>query len=220
MSSGSTGSEGVISERPCPTVRDRLLNVALQLFAQKGFESTSVREIASAAEVTKPTIYYYFKSKEGLYLELLDHLCGTIENTIMLSSVSQGTARSRIESFILGILDSVIINNDNNQLLYVLLLDSRRDILSHSHERINNLITGILNELVIDGIKRKEFKADNIQDVTRSLLACILLFSYEQLFIQSTEFNKKEVKRMLDKLLDQTATGKSLLQDTSNCRLG
>lgn len=206
MSSGTTGSEGVIIERPCPAVRDRLLNVALKLFAQKGFESTSVREIASAAEVTKPTIYYYFKNKEGLYLELLDHVCGTIENTVMLSLASQGTARSRIESFILGILNSIIENNDNNQLLYVLFLDSRRDILSRSHERIRNLITGILNEFVIEGISRKEFKVDNIQDVTRSILACILLVSYDSIFFQSTEYNKMEVKRMLDKLLNQTTS--------------
>ena len=65
-------------ERPCPAVRDRLLNVALQLFAQKGFESTSVREIASAAEVTKPTIYYYFKNKETLYGAALDEAFGEL----------------------------------------------------------------------------------------------------------------------------------------------
>lgn len=205
MSSGSTGSEGVIIERPCPAVRDRLLNVALKLFAQKGFESTSVREIASAAEVTKPTIYYYFKSKEGLYLELLDHLCGTIENTVMLSLVSHGTARSRIESFIMGILDSIIENNDNRQLLYVLLLDSRRDLLSRFHERIANLITTIIDELLLDGIETKEFNIENIQDVSRSLLACILLFSYDQLFLQPAKFIKEEAERMLDKLLDQIA---------------
>jgi TetR/AcrR family transcriptional regulator len=206
MSSGSTGSEGIIIERPCPAVRDRLLNVALQLFAQKGFESTSVREIASAAKVTKPTIYYYFKSKEGLYLELLDHLCGTIECTIMLSLVSHGTARSRIESFILGIIDSIIENDDNRTLLYVLLLDSRRDILSQFHERITNLIITIINDVIMDGIRKKEIIIDNISDVTRSLLACILLLSYDQLFLQSTAYDKKEVERTLHKLFDRIAS--------------
>jgi TetR/AcrR family transcriptional regulator len=205
MPTGSTGSEGEIIERPIPAVRDRLLNVALQLFAQKGFESTSIREIASAAEVTKPTIYYYFKSKEGLYLELLDHLCGTIENTVMFSLVSHGTARSRIESFILGILNSIIENKDNCTLLFVLLLDSRRDILSQFHERITNLIITIINDVIMDGIGKNEIIVDNIQDVTRSLLACILLFSYDQLFLQSATHDKKEVERMLDKLLDQIA---------------
>ena len=205
MSSGSTGLDGVIMERPCPAVRDRLLNVALQLFAQKGYESTSVREIASVAEVTKPTIYYYFKSKEGLYLELLDHLCGTIESTVMLSLASHGTVRSRIELFVLGIIDS-IEHNENRPLLYVLFLDLRRDILSGFHERIRNLFVTILNDLVMDGIERNELNVDNIQDVIRSLLACILLFSYDQLFLQSTRFNKMEVERMLDKLFDQIAS--------------
>jgi AcrR family transcriptional regulator len=205
MPSGSTGPEGAIMERPCPAVRDRLLKVALQLFAQKGFESTSVREIASAAEVTKPTIYYHFKSKEGLYLELLDYLCGTIENTVMLSLVPHGTARSRIESFILGILDS-IINDDNRPLLYVFLLDSRRDILHQFHVRISNLIKTTINEVIIDGIRKREIILDNVQDVTRSLLACVLVFSYDQLFLQSAKYNKKEVLRLLDRLLDQIAS--------------
>ncbi|KAF0220271.1 MAG: TetR family transcriptional [Geobacteraceae bacterium] len=205
MSSGSTGSENVITERPCPAVRDRLLNVALQLFAQKGFESTSVREIASAAEVTKPTIYYYFKNKEGLYLELLGHICGTIEKTVMLSLVPHGTARSRIVLFVQGIIDS-IENNENRTLLYVLFLDSRRDILSRFHERIRNFIVAIINEIIMDGIKRNEFKAENIQYVSRSLLASILLFGYDQLFIQSAKYDKTEAESMLDKLLDQIAS--------------
>src|SRR6185369_15686815 len=154
---------------------------------------------------TKPTIYYYFKSKEGLYLELLDHLCGTIENTVMLSLTSHGTVRSRIELLVLGIIDS-IEHNENRPLLYVLFLDLRRDILSSFHERIRNLFVTILNDLVMDGIERNEFKVDNIQDVIRSLLACILLFRYDQLFLQSTRFNKMEVERMLDKLFDQIAS--------------
>jgi AcrR family transcriptional regulator len=205
MSSGSAVSEGEILERPSPAVRDRLLNVALQLFAQKGFESTSIREIASAAEVTKPTLYYYFESKDGLYLELLDHVCGTIERTIRLSLVSQGTARSRIESFILGILNSIIEHNENRQLLYVLLLDSRRDLLSRFHERISKLVTSSINEVLLDGIETKEFNVENIQDVTRSFLAGILLFSYDRLFLQSTKADSNEVGRMLEKLLDQIA---------------
>ena len=205
MSSASTGSEGVIIERPCLAVRERLLKVALQLFAEKGFEGTSVREIASAAEVTKPTIYYHFKSKEGLYLELLEQLCRTVESTVMLSRVSHGTARARIELFILGVLDSVIEDSEKRQLLYVLLLDSRRDLLSRCHACVKNLLAGIINELVIDGIRRKEFEVENLQDVTRSLLACLLFFSYEQLFIQPGKLDKREVERMLDKLLDQLA---------------
>ena len=44
----------------------QILEVAIRLFAQKGFEATSTREIVEAAGVTKPMLYYYYESKEGL----------------------------------------------------------------------------------------------------------------------------------------------------------
>jgi AcrR family transcriptional regulator len=54
------------------SVRDRLLQAAVDLFAEKGYAATSVREIVAAAGVTKPVLYYYFQSKEGLYLEIMN----------------------------------------------------------------------------------------------------------------------------------------------------
>jgi TetR/AcrR family transcriptional regulator len=49
----------------------RILDAALQLFARKGYEYVSVQEIAEAVGVTKPTLYYYFKSKQGLLEAIL-----------------------------------------------------------------------------------------------------------------------------------------------------
>jgi len=48
-------------------VRQKILDAATELFAEKGFEGASIREIADKAGVTVPNIYYYFKDKEGLY---------------------------------------------------------------------------------------------------------------------------------------------------------
>lgn len=47
-------------------IAQQILEVAIHLFAQKGFEATSTREIVEAAGVTKPMLYYYYQSKEGL----------------------------------------------------------------------------------------------------------------------------------------------------------
>jgi AcrR family transcriptional regulator len=51
---------------------ERILNKALDLFAQKGYDATSVREICEAAEITKPTLYHFYGSKEGVYRALVD----------------------------------------------------------------------------------------------------------------------------------------------------
>ena len=50
--------------------RDRILQTALELFTEKGYDSTGVQEIAELSGITKPTLYHYFGSKKGL-LEIL-----------------------------------------------------------------------------------------------------------------------------------------------------
>ena len=49
------------------TTKDIILERALTLFAKQGYNGVGVNEIARAAGVTKPTLYYYFKNKEGVY---------------------------------------------------------------------------------------------------------------------------------------------------------
>lgn len=56
---------------------DRILNKALELFSSRGYEATSVREICEAAGITKPTLYHFYGSKEGVYRALVD---GTLES--------------------------------------------------------------------------------------------------------------------------------------------
>ncbi len=53
------------------SARERILRSAARLYAVRGYAGTSMREIANAAGVTKPLIYYHFASKERLYATLL-----------------------------------------------------------------------------------------------------------------------------------------------------
>lgn len=79
------------------TLRER----AAELFAQKGFAATSVREIAAAAGVTKPTLYYHFGSKEGLIRDLItDALVPFVESLRYAAANEEplGTVLSRIAS--------------------------------------------------------------------------------------------------------------------------
>jgi len=51
--------------------RDKILITAAKLFAEKGFEATSMREIAGKCQVTKPALYYYFPDKKALFIEII-----------------------------------------------------------------------------------------------------------------------------------------------------
>jgi TetR/AcrR family transcriptional regulator len=52
-------------------IRENLLKSAVQLFNRKGYAATTVREIVTAVGVSKPVLYYYFGSKEGIFFELM-----------------------------------------------------------------------------------------------------------------------------------------------------
>ena len=51
-----------------PTSRSRLLHAAVEIFERKGYAAASVREIVAHAGVTKPALYYHFRSKEGILI--------------------------------------------------------------------------------------------------------------------------------------------------------
>src|SRR4249920_2475135 len=63
-------------------VARHIARVAARLFAAQGYDATSVREIVEAAGVAKPTLYYYFKSKEGLASALLTVPLSSLVSTL------------------------------------------------------------------------------------------------------------------------------------------
>lgn len=62
--------------------RQRIQDVALELFAEQGYEKTSLREVAERLDVTKAALYYHFKTKEEIIVSLFEDLTKPIEDLI------------------------------------------------------------------------------------------------------------------------------------------
>ncbi|MFE2596117.1 TetR/AcrR family transcriptional regulator [Streptomyces sp. NPDC057617] len=62
--------------------RQRIQDVALELFAEQGYEKTSLREIAERLDVTKAALYYHFKTKEDILISLFEDLTRPIDDLI------------------------------------------------------------------------------------------------------------------------------------------
>lgn len=75
--------------------RERLLETATGLFAEKGYAGTSVREIVEKAGVSKPVLYYYFKSKEGLFYAILEWAAAVQQNILNEIFEARGTVLER-----------------------------------------------------------------------------------------------------------------------------
>jgi TetR/AcrR family transcriptional repressor of nem operon len=63
--------------------RERLVNAAMQLFYERGYEATSVEEVLGAAKANSGSLYYYFDSKEELLLAVLDQYLDGLWPVIM-----------------------------------------------------------------------------------------------------------------------------------------
>ena len=63
-------SQGSRGGRPRGSTRERILDIALELFNEQGYDKTSLREIAERLHVTKAALYYHFERKEDILMEL------------------------------------------------------------------------------------------------------------------------------------------------------
>ena len=57
--------------------KDKVFSTAVRLFIEKGYNNVTINDICDACEITKPTFYYHFKSKQDIILHYYDHV---IEN--------------------------------------------------------------------------------------------------------------------------------------------
>jgi AcrR family transcriptional regulator len=81
-----------------PGTRERLLDTAERLFAERGFAGTSVREIADAAKANLGAINYHFQSKENLYAEVFTRRVALLRDPIVAAAkATVGIARARPE---------------------------------------------------------------------------------------------------------------------------
>ncbi|GAA4826518.1 TetR family transcriptional regulator [Streptomyces ziwulingensis] len=74
--------DGTKQQRRRGDTRQRIQDVALELFAEQGYEKTSLREIAERLEVTKAALYYHFKTKEEILVSIFEDLTKPITELI------------------------------------------------------------------------------------------------------------------------------------------
>ncbi|MGD8283534.1 MAG: TetR/AcrR family transcriptional regulator [Desulfobacterales bacterium] len=87
--------------------RERLLETATKLFAEKGYAGTYVREIVEKAGVSKPVLYYYFKSKEGLFYAILAWAADVQQQILNEILTAPGTVLDRFIYFYRRIYEGI-----------------------------------------------------------------------------------------------------------------
>jgi AcrR family transcriptional regulator len=97
--------------------REQLLDVSRQLFAEKGFEGTSVEEIAARAEVSKPVVYEHFGGKEGIYAVVVDREIQALTGALTGALEAGGHPQVLVERTALALLGYIESSTDGFRIL-------------------------------------------------------------------------------------------------------
>jgi TetR/AcrR family transcriptional regulator len=81
-----------------PSSSERILSTALALFAVKGYDATAVREICEAAGITKPTLYHFYGSKDGVLRALVTSAFGQFRAIVDRGLASPGSFQDRLKT--------------------------------------------------------------------------------------------------------------------------
>ena len=168
---GSGGREGGDS------VRDAFLTSARRLFAEKGFDGVSVKELAQSTGCNAALVNYYFKSKKGLYRECVMPLLGaglaTMERTLR-TPTSRQDFLTRFELFV---EDLIVTHLQLQDLCIILKRDSNTDVVQELYKQHFVSLSNRLR-VFLRGAKRAKIVR---QDLDTEIAALFVLSSVFQL---------------------------------------
>lgn len=111
-------SQRAAARLPAARRRRQLLDVALRVFAARGFARTSMSELAETAGVTKPVLYQHFGSKRDLYLELLDDVGRQLQESVTRAIAGASGPRAQVQAGFRAYFRFVAEHRDAFRLLF------------------------------------------------------------------------------------------------------
>ena len=146
--------------------KQELLNIAYQLFVQKGYEETSIDEIIAQAHIAKGTYYYHFPSKEATLEAVIDMM---INNEVQRAQEIL-SAPIPVPQKLIGVITSLRPGQDENNIADA--LNKRENIVMHEkvNRRIIDEAVPLLAQVVSEGIAQGVFACDHIEERVRMIL--------------------------------------------------
>ena len=99
--------------------KDKLALTALELFAERGFAGTSIRDIAKATDLSISNIYHHFGNKEGLLLAILETASDRLLTTLREAGQAPGTPMERFQRLIVAHLRLSSISKRESKIFFL-----------------------------------------------------------------------------------------------------
>lgn len=139
--------------------REKLLAVARDIFAERGYQATTMDEVASAAGFTKPILYQHFASKEALFNEIVSTTSAHLIDSLSVATLNETTPRNQVESALRSFFDVVVSDPAAYRVLFLQSPSwDQRSALRRFESRITSFVE-MLIPLESDPAARRQLAA-------------------------------------------------------------
>lgn len=145
--------------------RIKILTAAFNVFKAKGFHEAKISEIAKEAEIGKGTVYEYFSSKQSLFEEMMIFILHMYRD-MLINAVKDGKTPEEKLKIYLDTEWRVRSENSHMMELVISRMEHFGESLKMSFMTVRQEMSGIIEEILRDGVEQGVFKAVNIKMFT------------------------------------------------------
>jgi len=214
--------------KPTSDPRKRLLDAGLKLFANRGYAGTAVQDITEEAKVTKPTLYYYFGNKEGLFQALVDQAMDERLRLMRRAAPPEKATVDQLTGIIAALTDFARRQPDLLRLCFSIAFAAEGEFPSgfkkYSKMRESYLFVREMIQLGLDrGVLNLAFNADELtqsyfQLVQHSIVMTIMAPKLQRLRPPRSMPPRMEPKRTVELFLVGAANPKAALKNGNHAK--
>ena len=173
--------------------KTRLMEAGIALFAEQGYASTSVREIVALAGVTKPVLYYYFESKEGLFQSILNH-ADALQGEMLAQVLERpGTTLERLRELYRMTYEGVVRYKSLFELIYNLIFGPPQGAPPFDLDRYQRRMVDAIRTIYLEGKMKGEVVEAEPEEVAILVLGILnFCFHLERVHPELSDPNRPE----------------------------
>jgi TetR/AcrR family fatty acid metabolism transcriptional regulator len=192
----------IMADKSRPKTRkDRIMDAALRIFAEKGFQNATITEISKEAGVSEATIYEYFGTKEDLLFAIPEKISNeTFEKSTKVIPYIKGV-EGKIRAILLFYVQLYQSNPHYSALVLLQLMSNKRFRQTPAHAAIRRSSHGLL-DCIKEGIEDGTFKKDSNPYLIRSMLMGAIEHLFIHWHMQGMPKRKTSIADMLDPLIE------------------
>ena len=163
-------------------VRDRIFQSALRHFSKKGYAATSLREISDDAATTKPMIYYYFGSKEGLYGSIVREILEEMADSIRTHLPGEAAPAEQIMAYAERYLDHFLAQEEIIALVLREVFGLGGVPMAQFSQALGDQVRAPLDAILRRGMETGALRSDSVTMCATAITGILNMFILAHVF--------------------------------------